>query len=93
MSLWFIRPCTELAVVADGLDGAFLEGSHAGGLLFGVGGLGLDVASAFVVVAAEVARGGLAAEVAIDAGVVDVKPTRRVAVDFVRSFRHVFPES
>jgi hypothetical protein len=69
-------------ILADGLDGAFLEGCQAGGFLFGSGRLMQDIAAATVVIAMEVAGSGLAAEVAIDAGSVDVESAGDILGDF-----------
>ena len=75
-------------IAADRLDGAFLEGGQAGGLLGGIAGLLEDVTSASRVVAREIQRGGLAAQVAVDAGDVDVVSAGDVFGNLVQSVGH-----
>jgi hypothetical protein len=61
-----------LPVVADGLDGAAFHGFLAESLLFGILRLLVNVGVTSVIVALEIGRGGLAAEIAVDALVVAV---------------------
>src|SRR5215471_12603189 len=60
------------AVVADGLNRAALHGFLAAGLLFRSGGLLEDDGVATILVALEVVRGSLTAQVAVDALAVHV---------------------
>src|SRR5262249_57643204 len=66
------------AIIADRLDRAFFHGGGAGGFLGGAFGLVEDEAPALGVVPREVLGGRLAAEVAVDAGRVDVESARDV---------------
>src|SRR4051812_49783207 len=60
------------AVTANGFDGTAFHGFLALGLFFWSGGLFKDVGIAAIIIASEVIRSRLAAEIAIDALVIDV---------------------
>jgi len=72
-----------LAVVADGLDRATFDGFHALGRAFVVLRLFLDERIAALVVAREKCRSGFAAQVAVDALLVNVKFASDVCFPFV----------
>src|SRR5579883_1937986 len=71
-------PERSAAVLADRLDGAFLECGQAGGVLLRAAGLSRDIAAPPGVVALEVPGRRLPAEVAVDARGVDVEASRNV---------------
>src|SRR5262249_31692798 len=85
------RPCSRATglvsqtnsrpIVADRLDRALLECGAARRLLGRRGGLTGHVAAPGGIVAEEVGRGRLAAEVAVDARVIDVESPRNVLGD------------
>src|SRR5258708_24138984 len=75
-------------VHSDRLDGALLKRGDAGGHFFRGLGLVGDEAVARVFLPVEDARSSLAAEVAVDARVVDVEPARRILGDFPRTIGH-----
>jgi hypothetical protein len=60
------------AVVADGFDRATFHGFLAQLFLFGRTRLLIDVGIAAVIISAEIAGGGFAAEIAVDALVIDI---------------------
>ena len=79
----------KLAVVADRLHRATLEGFLAERLLLGSLGLLVDIAVPAVVVALEVCGGRLAAEVAIDALVIDEELPCHIVAVFVCCVSHI----
>ena len=60
------------AILADGLDGAAFLGFFAAGFFFRVLGLFIDERVTAVIVSLKIVRRGLAAKVAINAGVIHV---------------------
>src|SRR5215471_6216936 len=77
------------AVVADGFDRTTFHCLFAEGFLFWTFGLFVNVGMAAVVVPFEIGRRGLAAEVAVDALLIDIKGSRRILRVFVCRVRHV----
>jgi hypothetical protein len=76
------------AVVTDGLNRTALEGFHAkSDIIIGLG-LLVNEGVTTLVVAAEKRRRGLAAEIAVDALLIDVKLTRSVLFPFVCFIGH-----
>ena len=76
------------AVVADGLDRAAFHGLNALRLFFRRAGLLVNVGIPAVIAAGEVGRGGLPAEIAIDALVINEEFTGNVFGVFVLEFSH-----
>ena len=76
------------SVVPDGFDRAAFHRLDALGLLFGGVGLLVNVGIPAIVAAGEIGRGGLAAEVAVDALVINVEFTGDVFGVFVFEFGH-----
>jgi hypothetical protein len=67
-------PKQELAaVVADGFHGTAFHRFLAKLFLFGRGGLLVNVGVAAIIIAAKIARGGFAAEIAVDTLVIDIE--------------------
>jgi hypothetical protein len=77
-----------LAVVADGLDRAAFHRFFALGFFFGRGGLFENVGITAVVVSGEIGRGSFAAQITIDALVIDVIFARRVFWIFICDVSH-----
>ena len=80
-------------VVADGFNRAFLQSGQSGGFLGGVGGLAIDVAVALGIVAPEVLRGRLPAEVAIDARGIDIESAGDVLLQPLCPVSHGSPDA
>src|SRR5689334_884415 len=83
---------SAVAVVADGFDRAAFEGFHALGDFFFGGRLLMDERIATLVIAREEIRSSLAAQVAVDALLVDVEFPGGVRGPFVCFVRHRLSE-
>lgn len=75
-------------VASDGFNRAFFESGRAGGLLGRIAGLVEDIAVTAGIVAPEILRGGLTAEVAIDASHIDVEKPGNVFGHLLGSVGH-----
>src|SRR5438067_447828 len=77
------------AVAADGLDWTAFHRLFAEGLFLRRGWLFIHVRMATVIVAAEIRRRGFAAEIAVDALVIDVELSLDVFGIFICDVRHI----
>jgi len=82
-----------ISIIAYGFDRAALHRFFAEPLLVWRLRLLVNVGVAAVVIPLEVCRGGFAAQIAIDALIIDVEFARYVLGVLVRGICHVFPES
>src|SRR5437588_10537300 len=78
------------SVIADGFDWTSFHRFLAERLFLGSLRLFINVGVAAVVVAFEIGRGGFAAQIAVDALIVDIEFSRYVLGVFVRSVGHGF---
>ena len=84
------RAKSIFAVVPNRFDRASVHGFHAKRFLFGGGGLLEHIGVAAIIAAREVGRCRLAAQVAVDALLIDVKLTSYVFRVFICNFSHKF---
>ena len=79
-----------VAVVADGFHRAGHEGFAAERSFFGCFGLFSDVRIAVLIISGEIGRRNIAADIAVDALIIDVVLARRVIRKFVSQECHTY---
>jgi hypothetical protein len=81
-----------ISVIANGFNRAAFHRFFAEPFFFGCLRLLVNVGVAAVVIPLEVCRGGFAAQITVDALIIDIEFARYVLGIFVRGVGHVFPE-